>query len=287
MRGCTLLFSDIHADIGALDAILKMTHDPAFAGRFGPVERVLNLGDTVERGYHPCEVIDRLKSLHHLTSVLGNHDEAFMCGNPVSGSDARSGAASSQCRAQGKWENFFGEAGLYWTDAGSRLYAAHGGPIDPATICPEGADDLTAWLHDRTWQRISRDGQRYFDWSGYHYLPGDAFDAVRNVLDPGFAIVCGHEHSEAAFVEYGGKAIDILCLLKKSRFTIKGRRVDEKLLRLKEGRNYLVRLGLAGPEGYYEYYGWDRSYFGVYYEKDGQRYISMLSFLLGRDMVPP
>ena len=288
MRGCTLLLSDIHADIGALDAILKLTHDPAFAGRFGPVERVLNLGDTVERGYHPCEVIGRLRSLHRLISVLGNHDEAFICGNPVSGSDSRSEAANSQCRAQDTWKGFFENAGQYWADHDARLYAVHGGPVDPETICPADADNVTAWLHSRTWQRISRDGQRYFDWSGYHYLPEDAFAAVRKVLQPGFVILCGHEHAEAAFEENDdGKVVDSLYWLQKSSFTVKGRRIDEKLLPLREDRNYLVRLGLAGPEGYYPYFGWDRSYFGVYYEKDGQRYISLLSFVLGRDRVPP
>ncbi|CAJ36484.1 metallophosphoesterase family protein [Methanocella arvoryzae] len=288
MRGCTLLFSDIHADIGALDAILKVTHDPGFSGRFGPVERVLNLGDVVERGYHPCEVIDRLRSLHHLTSVMGNHDEAFICGSPVSGSDDRSETASLQCRAQGTWEGFLEKGYNYWQDDEARLFAAHGGPIDPEKICPGEADCLTAWLHGRTWQRISRDGRRYFDWSGYHYPPEDAFAAVRDALDPGFAILCGHEHSEAAYEEdINGSVTDVLYGLQKSSFTVKGRRIDEKLLPLLEGRNYLVRLGLAGPEGYYSYLGWDRSYFGVYYEKDGQRYISLLSFLLGRDMVPP
>lgn len=288
MRGCTLLISDIHADLGALDAILKMTHDPAFAGRFGPVGRVLNLGDTVERGYHPCEVIDRLESLHDLISVLGNHDEAFLYDNPVSGSNARSLAASERCRELGKWKGFFDGMGTCWKDTDARLYAVHGGPLDPETICPEDADDVTGWLHSRTWQRISREGRQYFDWSGYHYLPEDAFASVRKALKPGFVILCGHEHAEAAYEEgEEGEVSDILHRLKKASFAVKGRRVEEKILQLKEGRNYLVRLGLAGPEGYYEHFGWDRCYFGVYYERDGQRYVSMLSFQLGRGMVPP
>ncbi len=48
-----------------------------------------------------------------------------------------------------------------------------------------------------------------------------------------------------------------------------------------------MRLGIAGPAGYYRRYGLDRCYFGVYYKEDGKRFISMLGFPLGRDAVPP
>lgn len=287
MQGCTLIFSDIHADAGALDALLKVASSRAFLDRYGSVARILNLGDTVERGYHPCEVIARLKSSANLISVLGNHDEAFIRDSPVSGSDGRSVAAGDQCREQGVGQDFFEGMGTCWKDADARLFAVHGGPIDPKAVCPPEADSLTAWLYSRTWQRISREGRRYFDWSGYHYLPEDAFAAVKRELQPGFAIVCGHEHAEAVFVETDFGAADILQALKKASFTVGGRRVDEKIIPLKEEKNYLVRLGIAGPEGYYENYCWDRSHFGVYYERDGQRYISLLSFQLGRDSMPP
>ena len=287
MRGCTLLFSDIHADIGALDVLLKVASDPAFVARFGPVERTVNLGDVVERGYHPCEVIVRLASLANLISVLGNHDEAFIHDSPVSGSDGKSITASELCRGQGTWKDFFEGMGTSWADKDDRIFAVHGGPVDSATVCPPGADRLTAWLYSGTWQRISRDGQRFFDGSGYHYTPEDAFASVRKVLKPGFVIFCGHEHAEAAFVENDFRGVDILQVMKKTSFTIKGKRVDEKSLSLKDDRNYLIRLGIAGPEGYYEHFGWDRCYFGVYREKDGQRTVSLLSFQLGRDMMPP
>jgi hypothetical protein len=287
MRGCTLLISDIHADIGALDAILRLSEDETFAGRYGPIAQVVNVGDVVERGYHPCEVIDRLKSTPRLTSVLGNHDEAFVWSFAVSGSDARSVAAHESCRRRGGWESFFEGMPVAHLDREERLYVVHGGPLDPGSLCAGYTGEMTSWMSSPTWQRLSRTGTGYFDMSGYHYTPEQAFDAVRAVMEPGFAIICGHEHVEAAFAEHNGQVEDILFGLETVAFGTGGRKVEEKRIALRDDTNYLVRLGLAGPAGYYERYGRDRCYFGVYYKEEGQRYISLLSFSLGRDAVPP
>jgi hypothetical protein len=251
MPGCHLLISDIHADIGALDAILRLAEDEAFTGRYGRVDRVLNVGDVVERGYHPCEVIDRLKTVPNLISILGNHDEAFVWSAAVSGSDARSVAAHESCRGRGGWESFFAALPVVHVDAAERLYVVHGGPLDQCQQCAEDLGEMTSWMTSPTWQRISRTGTGYFDMSGYHYTPEQAFDAVRNVLGPGFAIVCGHEHVEAAFAERAGAIEDILFGLEKVAFSAGGRRVEEKKIALWDDTNYLVRLGLAGPAGYY------------------------------------
>jgi Calcineurin-like phosphoesterase len=286
MQGCYLLISDIHADIGALEAILRLSGDDAFTERYGRVTRVLNLGDVVERGYNPCEVIDRLKGMDNLVSVIGNHDEAFVWSAAVSGSDARSVAAHVLCRRRGSWERFFMGLPTVHIDRAERLYVVHGGPLDPGPLCNDMAGEALSWLSSRTWQRLSRMGG-YFDMNGYHYTPEQAFDAVRDVLEPGFAIICGHEHAEAAVAEHSGRTEDILFGLDTVAFAAGGRRVEEKRIVLRDDTNYLVRLGLAGPAGYYERYGWDRCYFGVYHQKDGERCISLLSFSLGRDAVPP
>lgn len=286
MRRCTLLISDVHADLGALEAILRLARDPAFVERYGRVERTLNLGDVVQRGYHPCEVIDRMKGIERLESVRGNHDEAFMWSQAVSGSDERSRAAHADCRVRGGWQEFFGPMPAFRVDQEERLYAVHGGPLDPG-CCPDQEEPLAAWLNSRAWQRISDAGVRYFDLSGYHYLPADAFDAVRDALGPGFAILCGHEHAEAAYRERNGAVDDILPGLATAAYTAAGRRVEARTIALEDDANYLVRLGLAGPEGYYARYGWDRCYFGVYYRDDERRSISLLSFPLGRAAVPP
>ena len=280
-RHCTLLFADVHADLAALEAILAVAGSPEFAQRFGSPDRIVNLGDAVQRGYSPCEVIDRLKGLEHLTSILGNHDEAFVWDRPVSGSDARSRAAHFFCRERGGWEGFFGGQGVCRLDREERLCLTHGGPCDPASICPPDAGEIERWLCSQSWQRIGW-GERYLDGSGYHYLPEDAFAAVRSRLEPGFAILCGHEHEEAAFEERNGKVEDILAGLPRASFEAGGRQIEEKRIALEPGANYLVRLGLAGPEGYFSAYGWDRCYFGAYCRSDDERFIALLNFQLGR-----
>jgi hypothetical protein len=287
MHGCYLLISDVHADLGALEAILRLAGDRAFTERYGRVERVFNLGDVVERGYNPCEVIDRMKTIPNLASVAGNHDEAFVWSVTVSGSDARSVAAHELCRRRGGWQGFFEGMPAMRADRRERLLAVHGGPLDPAGLCDGIFDRTTLWLNSQTWQRLARAGRSYFDLNGYHYLPEQAFDAVRGTLEPGFAIVCGHEHSEAAFAEKDGKVEDILFGLEKVAFGAGGRRVEEKKIVLQDATNYLVRLGLAGPAGYFERYGLDKCYCGVYHREDGQRCLSLLSFPLGRSVVPP
>jgi hypothetical protein len=154
--------------------------------------------------------------------------------------------------------------GKYYVDTKEKLYAVHGGPIDPCTITPAGSTGVEAWLYSQPWQRISDVGVRYVDGSGYHYLPADAFDAVRPTFgSPGFAIVCGHEHEEAAYRQKGGTIEDLLNKLEAVQVPMSGREVWEKKLPVEGDASYLIRLGIAGPEGYGEYVE-DRCYFGVY-----------------------
>jgi predicted phosphodiesterase len=62
-----LVLSDIHANITALEAVLKSA---------GNVDQVWCLGDLVGYGPDPNECIERVKSLSNLTCMLGNHDSA-------------------------------------------------------------------------------------------------------------------------------------------------------------------------------------------------------------------
>jgi hypothetical protein len=273
--GSILLFSDVHADACALEEILGLAFCGDFSRRYGPLEGAINLGDVMERGYSPARVIRRLMGLEGLESILGNHDEAFLYGIPVSGSDLRSERAHEEYRKTGEHEMFFAGMGKYYVDKEHGLYAVHGGPIDPCVITPSGAHGVEAWLYTQPWQRIS--ACRYVDSSGYHYLPEDAFDAVRPTFGgPGFAIVCGHEHYEAAYRQKGGVVEDVLGSLKASSFEMGGRRVNEKALPIDDGASYLVRLGIAGPEGYGSYLE-DRCYFGVFTTGKG-RVIYLLNF---------
>src|SRR5208337_726059 len=124
LMGSILLISDIHADIGALDEILRLAYSDDFSGRYGPVETVVNLGDVLERGYDPAGVVDRLSELDNVESILGNHDEAFLDRIQVSGSDVESELAHEQYRRTGQFESFFRGMGKYYVDTKHRLYAA-------------------------------------------------------------------------------------------------------------------------------------------------------------------
>ena len=65
----TLIISDIHANLNALEAVLE---DAA------PFDRVWCLGDLVGYGPDPNECIERVKELPGLKCVKGNHDAAIL-----------------------------------------------------------------------------------------------------------------------------------------------------------------------------------------------------------------
>lgn len=65
----TLIISDIHANLTALEAVLADA---------GPVEAVWCLGDLVGYGPDPNECIERVASLPNLQCILGNHDAAAL-----------------------------------------------------------------------------------------------------------------------------------------------------------------------------------------------------------------
>ena len=263
MSGSTLLISDIHADAGALDQILGLAFSESFSGRYGPVEKILNLGDVMERGYYPKETVSRLKGLKNVQSILGNHDEAFLQLKSLSGSDMASISAHEQYRKTREYESFFKDMGFHYVDKKLKLYAVHGGPLDPSAIAnniPQPDD----WLFSQTWQRISDLGFRYLDSSGYHYLPEDAFESMNAVFEgTGYVIVCGHEHQEAAYVKKNGRIENLMGRIERSTVRLGGREIEEKKLPIENGACYLVRLGLAGPEGYSGVPGFGNCHFGV------------------------
>ncbi len=59
-----LVISDVHANIFALDAVLKKEKD---------ADKIICAGDLVNYGYFPHEVIERFKELD-IPTVCGNHD---------------------------------------------------------------------------------------------------------------------------------------------------------------------------------------------------------------------
>lgn len=64
-----LIISDIHANLTALETVLKHA---------GEVDAVWCLGDLVGYGPDPNECIERVRNLSNLTCLIGNHDAAVI-----------------------------------------------------------------------------------------------------------------------------------------------------------------------------------------------------------------
>jgi predicted phosphodiesterase len=64
-----LVISDVHANLTALEAVLKSA---------GSVDAVWCLGDLVGYGPDPNECVQRIRSLPHLSCIKGNHDAAVV-----------------------------------------------------------------------------------------------------------------------------------------------------------------------------------------------------------------
>lgn len=65
----TLVISDIHANLTALEAVIRHA---------GNVDSVICLGDLVGYGPDPNECVGLIRELPNLTCIMGNHDAALM-----------------------------------------------------------------------------------------------------------------------------------------------------------------------------------------------------------------
>jgi hypothetical protein len=177
----TVVFSDVHADSGALGIVAACIREPAFCQRFGPVETLVNLGDLLHRGNCPeptLELISNLSKEFRLISVIGNHDHAFLNGVPVSGSDEISTFRHEQLRGSPLLD-MFTSMPMEWVDHG--MLFVHGGPLHLGTQT----------LRLKCWQRLSHTAGDSF--TGYHYTAPMAFDELeRRGLS---FMVCGHQHT--------------------------------------------------------------------------------------------
>ncbi len=261
-----LVFSDIHADIDGLESILHVTTSNDFTKKYGNFARIINLGDVLERGSHPKQVLDRLESLkknYQIISVMGNHDEAFLYKRPVSGGPISSWAAHQKLKednlsffAKNK-DGTFGQQ--EYIDTKNKLFCVHGGPLAPAKITPKNAYD-EAWLYQRSWQRLSDEDFEFFSYAGYHYLPSSAFEEVENHLS-NFVILCGHQHKETVIIQ--DKNIkEIFSSLKVTQEKYSEFVLEKREIEINSSYNYLIRLGIGGPAGYYGT-GHSRPHFGL------------------------
>lgn len=250
-----LIFSDIHADITALDRMLAVASSQEFTKKYGKFSRIINLGDVLERGTSPRKVLSRLKSLEEnypINSVMGNHDEGFLSKASISGSSIESLNAHAKLNEDDLSffkQNKDGTFGAReYIDKKNGLFCVHGGPLDPKKIMPKDLRD-DGWLYQRSWQRLTEEEFEYFTYYGYHYTPRSAFTEVSNHIK-NHIIFCGHQHIEEAIMQ--DKEIHrIYPRLKTRKEKIPGFILQSKEIEIEPSKNYLVRLGMGGPEGYY------------------------------------
>lgn len=186
-----LAVGDIHGCSRAFDALLALV-DPR------PADRIITLGDYVDRGPDSRGVLDRLLRLrktHDLVSLRGNHEQ-MMC-------DARLGG--------------FGE--FSWLAFGGReTLASYGTPDEPGTLADVPAEH---------WDFIEHVCVDWYEMNGYFFVHGTAdpelplaeqsldtvyygtFDAARPHVS-GKLMVCGHtaQKGGAPAVQPCGVCID-------------------------------------------------------------------------------
>ena len=250
-----LVISDIHADIMALDIILDLITSKDFEQKYGKVSRIINLGDVLERGTHPKQVLQKLMELsknYPIVSVMGNHDEAFLYKRKVSGNSWESIAAHDSLLDKDleffKTNNdgTFGQQDF--VEKKSRIICVHGGPLDPKKITPKNAT-LDSWFYQKSWQRLSDEGE-FFSPYGYFYSASSAFlEAKIEVKNP--IILSGHEHMEVAIKQNKDRIQDILSTTKSKTERLSNFIIKKKEIPIESDSNYLIKVGLGGPEGYY------------------------------------
>lgn len=263
-----LIITDIHADFSALESILKVANNKSFKKKFGEFTRILNLGDVLERGTHPKEVLEKFSELsksYPFESVNGNHDEGFLYRRKVSGSSFESLHAHkilTDDELSFFKKNKDGSIGRQeFIDEKNKIICVHGGPLDPSVITPENAGD-EGWLYEKCWQRLSEEDFEFFSYAGYHYKATSAFDHGKQKLD-NFVIFCGHEHMEAVLEEKNGIVTNHLRNLIYESVKIDDYNLEQISIPIKKSSNYIIRLGLGGPEGYYGT-GMAKPHFGIY-----------------------
>ena len=274
-----LVISDIHADISALNTILDVTSSLDFTNKYGEISRIINLGDVLERGTHPKQVLEKMTALsqeYPVVSVMGNHDEAFLYRRQVSENSLESIAAHDSLTEEDL--EFFekNQDGTYgqqdFLDKKKGLICVHGGPLDPKKITPKDALlDGTWWLYEKNWQRLSEEGE-FFSYYGYHYEASSAFAETKTMVENPI-ILCGHQHTEAALTQKKDGIIqETFSKIKLQTERLSDFVIEKKEISVESDNSYLIRVGLGGPEGYYGT-GDAKPHFGIIQDGDPKKII--------------
>jgi len=249
-----LVISDIHADISAINTIINLTTSIDFKNKYGKISRIINLGDVLERGTRPKQVLKKMMALskdYSVISVMGNHDEAFLYDRKVTGSSLESISAHDSLIEEDleffkkNKDDTYGQQ--EFLDKKTGLVCVHGGPLDPKKITPKDAT-LDAWFYQKSWQRLSE--EEFFSDYGYFYKASSAFIETKTKIDNPI-ILCGHQHIEGALTQNKDGIQEILSKIKLQTERLFDFVVEKKEIIIESGNSYLIQVGLGGPEGYY------------------------------------
>ncbi len=139
-----IVFSDIHANIDAFEAFLKIADETEH-------ERIFNLGDTIGYGAAPNECVELVRS-RNIPSVTGNHDDVVLGRyEPVRfNPDGR--RAILWCRSVLEERNYDFLRGLndfIWMDSVlGKALLVHGSPVDKDEYV------MSKWNADRAFNEM-------------------------------------------------------------------------------------------------------------------------------------
>ena len=119
-----LVFSDVHANLTALEAVLEDA---------GQVDGYWFLGDLVGYGPQPNECVERVRALPNLLAVLGNHDAAVLGKMPLEWFNSEAKNMVVWTQAQITAENYAFLASMPEKIVSNEVTLAHGSVRKPVT----------------------------------------------------------------------------------------------------------------------------------------------------------
>lgn len=143
-----LIMSDIHGNLGALQAVLSKV-----SGNY-EIESCMLLGDLIDYGMHSNEVIEVIRGLPYpvLCNLRGNHEQAILCDEYERFSSER-GRKSARytksilsARSLEYLQREMGASGKQEVDCdGRRFLAVHGSLSDEYWVSIQPGNDLAAY----------------------------------------------------------------------------------------------------------------------------------------------
>ena len=118
----TLIISDIHANLPALNAVLLDAE---------PYDQVWCLGDVVGYGPDPNACIERIRSLSNLKCIKGNHDAAFLGEIDINVFNYEARASLEWLKTEIRPENRRWLEGLMERLSFDAITLVHGSPLNP------------------------------------------------------------------------------------------------------------------------------------------------------------